>query len=175
MVAVCTSFESGDRGKNQRLLRCIKLRKDKVLEKASCLFPTSNQTTPPILYCNNYLGIFAHFHLGKSKCVSTYQEQRQCWYTGTGSQSRRPPCRLLGGSRPAAGQPSSKSVMCPNSISLIPCCFSSIEQPPCHPGGQQGPLLHRQIQRHHLLGEGTPVNGGSEWLKRKEIPCWRAE
>ena len=38
----------------------------------------------------------------------------------------------------------------------IPCYFSSTEQPPCHPGVQQGPLHHHQIQLHRLLEGDTP-------------------
>ena len=55
-----------------------------------------------------------------------------------------------------------------NAVSLIPCCFSSTEQPPYRPGGQQGPLLHRQIQRHRLLGEDTPEIGDKNCSKRKK-------
>ena len=54
-----------------------------------------------------------------------------------------------------------------NAVSLIPCCFSSTEQPPYRPGGQQGPLLHRQIQRHRLLGEDTPEIGDKNCSRRK--------
>ena len=157
------------------------------MEKSHFVFfiPTSNKATPPILYCNNYLGIFAHFHLGKSKCVSTYQEQRQCWYTGTGFQNRPPLSQLLWGSPPIEVQPGSKIEVYPNLLYVAiiePYCSSSTGQPLCHPGGLQGLHLHRQIQPRHLLEGGTPIrceNVLNLFLFREYVvlssPCWKAK
>merc|ERR1712004_552454 len=95
------------------------------------------------------------------------QEQRQCWYTGTGFQNRPPLSQLLWGSLP---------------IEVQPCCSSSTGQPLCHPGGLQGLHLHRQIQLHHLSEGGKPIrceNVLNLFLCRKYVvlssPCWKAK
>ena len=182
MVAVCTSLESGEwETVKKRQLGGEKQRHLSSSVKAILSFHFLRPTGRPLRFFTKTILQFLHFapfkkmyrskikifqQIPRAKTVLVY------WYWMPKPTTTLPPslgitpsCRpTYKQERLTSAQPLKMNLM---QDQAIPCCFSSTEQPPCHPGVQQGPLLHHQIQLHRLLGEDTPGKLGFRMVRTK--------